>query len=93
MVHVDPSSLQFFEYDTISIHCEAPDFSSEWILKWNQKENGTETTKEEISTGFITFNPAYASHTGEYWCENEEGNRSNSVNITVTGMNYTIGVH
>ncbi len=38
---------------------------------------------EEISNNIKL---AFASDSGEYWCENEEGERSNSVNITVTGI-------
>jgi len=33
-----------------------------------------------------TTNPAFKRHSGEYWCENEAGEKSDAVNISVTGM-------
>ncbi|XP_030286019.1 low affinity immunoglobulin gamma Fc region receptor II-a-like [Sparus aurata] len=45
------------------------------------KKDSTNTTQLlEASTGSITV----PSDSGEYWCENKEGERSSSINITVT---------
>ena len=38
------------------------------------------------SAGSGTIKPAFASDSGEYWCEDGDGQRSRAVNISVTGM-------
>lgn len=80
-----PNRLQFFEYETIQLNCTGLDFSTDWRVMRELKENLKNATKWETARNSFTIYPAYASDTGEYWCENEEGDRSNSVNITVTG--------
>ncbi|KAM8748190.1 uncharacterized protein AB9X84_015937 [Acanthopagrus schlegelii] len=42
------------------------------------------TSQWETSTGTVIIKPAFAWQGGEYWCENRAGERTNSVNITVT---------
>ncbi len=78
--------LQFFEYDYIFVNCEDLDFSSEWRVMRKLKEDPTNTTQWETAAGSITIKLAFPSDSGEYWCENEEGEKSNSVNITFTGI-------
>ncbi|XP_030287671.1 low affinity immunoglobulin gamma Fc region receptor II-a-like [Sparus aurata] len=49
------------------------------------KKDSTNTTQLwETSTVSITVKPHSTSESGEYWCENKEGERSSSINITVT---------
>ncbi|XP_039677544.1 Fc receptor-like protein 5 [Perca fluviatilis] len=81
--HITPIKLQFFEYESISVDCVL-DYSSEWRVMRKLKEVQTNTTQWETSTGIITIKPAFTSDSGEYWCENKDGERSNSVNITIT---------
>ncbi|XP_028420347.1 low affinity immunoglobulin gamma Fc region receptor II-a-like isoform X2 [Perca flavescens] len=86
--HIAPNKLQFFEYESISVDCEL-DYSSEWRVMKNLKEVSTNTTQWE-TTGTITIKPAFTSDSGEYWCENKEGERSNSVNITITASEVVL---
>ncbi|KAI3375917.1 hypothetical protein L3Q82_003773 [Scortum barcoo] len=81
---IAPSRLQFFEYDSIFINCDELEVSSEWRVMRKLKEDPANTTQWETSTGSITIKLAFTSDSGEYWCENEDGGRSNSINITVT---------
>lgn len=83
---VDPNRLQFFEYDSIFVNCEGFDISSEWRVMRKLKEDPTNTNQWETSSGSITIEIAFASDSGEYWCENKQGERSDSINITVTGI-------
>ncbi|XP_032382968.1 Fc receptor-like protein 5 [Etheostoma spectabile] len=82
--HISPNQLQFFEYESISVDCGELDHSSEWRVMRKLKEDPTNTSQWETSTGTITIEIPFTSDTGEYWCENKEGGRSNSVNITIT---------
>ncbi|KAI3376728.1 hypothetical protein L3Q82_016488, partial [Scortum barcoo] len=81
-VRIDPNRLQFFEYESISFDCAGFHGPSEWRVI---KNNPTNSTQWETSAPSLNINPAFVSHSGEYWCENGEGERSNTVNITVTG--------
>ncbi|XP_030287642.1 low affinity immunoglobulin gamma Fc region receptor II-a-like [Sparus aurata] len=42
------------------------------------------TSQWETSTGSVKIKLAFVSHSGAYWCENRSGERTDSVNITVT---------
>ncbi|XP_028420686.1 low affinity immunoglobulin gamma Fc region receptor II-b-like [Perca flavescens] len=78
---IDPNRLQFFEYESISFYCEGFHGPTEWRV---MKKIPLNTTRWATSKGFLNIKVAFESHSGEYWCENGEGERSNSVNITVT---------
>ncbi|XP_039679333.1 low affinity immunoglobulin gamma Fc region receptor II-c-like [Perca fluviatilis] len=78
---IDPNRLQFFEYESISFYCEGFHGPTEWRV---MKKIPSNTTQWATSKGFLNIKVAFESHSGEYWCENGEGERSNSVNITVT---------
>nr|XP_033466268.1 low affinity immunoglobulin gamma Fc region receptor III-like [Epinephelus lanceolatus]XP_033466269.1 low affinity immunoglobulin gamma Fc region receptor III-like [Epinephelus lanceolatus] len=79
VLHVDPNRLQFFEYDSISFKCRGFHGSSEWRVMRKVSSNVS-----QWDSGFLNITPAFETHSGEYWCENAEGDRSNAVNITVT---------
>ncbi|XP_059210489.1 low affinity immunoglobulin gamma Fc region receptor II-like [Centropristis striata] len=80
-INVDPNRLQFFEYESISLTCGGIHGSSEWRV---MKKISSNTSRVETSTGSLKINPAFESHSGEYFCESGEGERSNAVNISVT---------
>lgn len=48
--------------------------------------NTTNYSHCDTSASSCTIKPAYSRHSGEYWCENEKGDKSEVVNITITGM-------
>ncbi|XP_035850140.1 low affinity immunoglobulin gamma Fc region receptor II-like [Sander lucioperca] len=80
-----PTRLQFFEYESFSFTCEGFTGSAKWRGVRNIKgyiptcSNSTVT-----STVTCTISSAFETDSGEYWCEAEGGERSNTVNITVT---------
>ncbi|XP_030608877.1 low affinity immunoglobulin gamma Fc region receptor II-b-like [Archocentrus centrarchus] len=75
-----PSRLQLFEYQSVSFTCEGLNDSAGWKVRntrgiVNRCSNGT------VKTCSIDY--AFASDTGEYWCESG-AERSNTVNINVS---------
>lgn len=50
------------------------------------KKTPSMATTRKSSTGILNIMTAYLLDGGEYWCENLKGEKSNTVNITVTGM-------
>ncbi|KAF3698144.1 Low affinity immunoglobulin gamma Fc region receptor II Fc gamma receptor IIB [Channa argus] len=80
-LRIDPNKLQFFEYESISLRCEGSHGPTEWRVL---KKLLSQSTQWETSAGSLNITPALVSHSGEYFCENEEGERSNSINITIT---------
>ncbi|XP_026013109.1 high affinity immunoglobulin gamma Fc receptor I-like [Astatotilapia calliptera] len=80
-LHVHPNRLQFFEYDSISLNCSGFHGPAEWRVI---KKLGLNSTQWETSTRTLYVKPAFKSHSGEYWCENEDGEKSSTVNITIT---------
>ncbi|XP_034531935.1 low affinity immunoglobulin gamma Fc region receptor III-like isoform X2 [Notolabrus celidotus] len=79
--HIDPQRLHFFEYEYITLNCEGFTGSTEWRV---MKNNPLKATGWENSVRSLSIGPAFEVHSGEYWCENGEGERSNALNIVVT---------
>ncbi|XP_041821434.1 low affinity immunoglobulin gamma Fc region receptor II-b-like [Chelmon rostratus] len=86
-LHIHPSRLQFFWYDSITLTCAAGGSSDGWMLK----RNTSSETFQPCNSGWgmsngstCTIQDAYPSDTGVYWCESDRGECSNTVNITVT---------
>ncbi|XP_030608871.1 Fc receptor-like B [Archocentrus centrarchus] len=80
-LHVHPNTLQFFEYDSISLNCMGFHGPAEWRVI---KKLALNSTQWETSTRTLDIKPAITSDSGEYWCENEDGEKSKSVTITIT---------
>ena len=84
-LHIAPNRQQHFEYESVTFHCEGFNDSTQLRGIRNAKEFNPLCDIKGTSAGsFCTFDQIYAADSGEYWCETE-GQRSNSVNITVTG--------
>ncbi|XP_067380149.1 low affinity immunoglobulin gamma Fc region receptor III-A-like [Channa argus] len=82
---VVPDKLQFFEYDSVSIYCNKTD-DTEWkVMRTLTGTIPTTYSHWNTLTSAFTIKPAFFRHSGKYWCENEKGERSEAVNITVTG--------
>ncbi|XP_053199182.1 low affinity immunoglobulin gamma Fc region receptor II-c-like [Scomber japonicus] len=78
-----PDRLQFFLYENVSVHCDENDGFTGWRLKTNlNKIPSANSSGCHLSS--CTIFPILQSHSGEYWCEDEEGGISHAVNISVT---------
>ncbi|XP_053199669.1 low affinity immunoglobulin gamma Fc region receptor III-like [Scomber japonicus] len=78
-----PDRLQFFLYEKVSVHCDENDGFTGWRLKTNlNKIPSANSSGCHLSS--CTIYPILQSHSGEYWCEDEEGGKSHAVNISVT---------
>ncbi|XP_051251140.1 uncharacterized protein LOC127360703 isoform X3 [Dicentrarchus labrax] len=88
--HIDPNRLQFFEYESFSVNCAGFHNPTEWRVMRKVSPNAS---PQEVSTGYLNIKPAFVSHSGEYWCENGDGERSNiTVNITVTAGSVILDI-
>ncbi|XP_041841845.1 Fc receptor-like protein 5, partial [Melanotaenia boesemani] len=76
-VRIVTDRQQFFEYESITFHCEG---SSQLRRIRNKKQFIKEC---DTSTGTCSIGSGYESDTGEYWCETDS-EKSSTVNITVT---------
>ncbi|XP_078020050.1 Fc receptor-like protein 5 isoform X2 [Epinephelus lanceolatus] len=92
-LRITPDRLQHFKYESVSFDCEGPDGSTKLRVIKNTEEFDPACHITQTSSGSsCTIRRVYPSDSGEYWCETEGGERSNSVNISVTeeGNNVTL---
>ncbi|KAK5614686.1 hypothetical protein CRENBAI_006277 [Crenichthys baileyi] len=78
--------LQFFEYESVTVQCKLIDGVNAWrVMRELHKARSTNSSDPCSSpASSCTIKPALERHSGEYWCENDEGKRSGAVNISVT---------
>ncbi|XP_044198117.1 Fc receptor-like protein 5 [Thunnus albacares] len=86
VICIVPNRLQFFQYESVTFHCEEFDGSAGCKRVHESKGKippcGTNRTKSAGSSCDIPN--VYPDDSGEYWCE-AGGGRNSSINITVTG--------
>ncbi len=94
-LRVSPDRSQFFRYNSISLSCEDQLKSTGWKVKRNTSGGGVRACSSgwgSISSGSTCIiRNIYPPDSGVYWCESEDGERSNGVNITITGTAYNTG--
>ncbi|XP_067435892.1 low affinity immunoglobulin gamma Fc region receptor III-A-like isoform X8 [Thunnus thynnus] len=84
-LRITPNRLQHFQHDSVSLDCVGFDDSTQLRGIRNNKEFTSACDIKRTPTGsFCTIDRVYPTDSGEYWCETDGGERSNSVNITVT---------
>ncbi|AWO97273.1 Hypothetical protein SMAX5B_004448 [Scophthalmus maximus] len=87
-LRLSPDRSQFFRYDTIALNCEDCSNSTGWKVKRRTLEGGVwpcSTSWGTTTSGSTcTIGNIYPSDSGVYWCESAGGERTNSVNITIT---------
>ncbi|XP_026225317.1 sialoadhesin-like isoform X2 [Anabas testudineus] len=85
-LHITPNRQQHFEYDRMAFHCESNDGSTKLKGIRNTEEFTPSCNFKRTTSGSTcSIDKAYPGDSGEYWCETKKGERSNAVNITVTG--------
>ncbi|KAI9524488.1 hypothetical protein NQZ68_018172 [Dissostichus eleginoides] len=82
-LHIVTERLQLFEYTPFSFLCEGLGSALRGFRNNNELIQGCYNI--DSSTLNCTIPEAYAIESGLYWCEDEKGEKSNSVDITVTG--------
>ncbi|XP_026010231.1 low affinity immunoglobulin gamma Fc region receptor II-like isoform X2 [Astatotilapia calliptera] len=86
-LRVTPNRLQHFQYEPLSFDCESPDGpielrgvrTSDQLLEHFSPACNSKTTSSSC-----TISQTYVTDSAEYWCEVKGGQRTNSVNITIT---------
>ncbi|XP_010768214.1 low affinity immunoglobulin gamma Fc region receptor III-like, partial [Notothenia coriiceps] len=80
-LHIVTERLQLFEYEPFSFLCKGLGSARGFR---NNNELIQSCYNNSSSTLNCTIPEAYAPDSGVYWCEDEKGRKSNSVDITVT---------
>ncbi|XP_050925622.1 Fc receptor-like protein 5 [Lates calcarifer] len=84
-LRITPNRLQYFEFEPVSFECVGFGGLSDLRVIRKTKEFKPVCDIKRTSMGsFCKIERAYPSDSGEYWCETKEGERSSTVNITVT---------
>ncbi|XP_026225458.1 high affinity immunoglobulin gamma Fc receptor I-like, partial [Anabas testudineus] len=81
---IHPNRAQFFEYESVTFYCEGVSYC-EVVRDSNGNIHISNTIEKRTRTGSsCTLRNVYLPDSGNYWCDAGGGNKSNSVNITVT---------
>nr|XP_008302642.1 PREDICTED: high affinity immunoglobulin gamma Fc receptor I-like [Stegastes partitus] len=84
-LHIVPNRLQHFQFESVSFRCEGLGGSPQ-IRGIRKTEEFTPVCdiKRTSEGSSCTVDRVYQGDSGSYWCETEQGDRSDVVNITVT---------
>ncbi|XP_042073047.1 uncharacterized protein LOC121813384 isoform X2 [Haplochromis burtoni] len=83
-LRVVPNRLQFFEYESVTFHCEGVDYC-EVVHKFKGKVESCSKTNKTTPTGSsCTIKNVYTDDSGAYWYETKGGTRSKIIKIRVT---------
>ncbi|XP_049424603.1 Fc receptor-like protein 5 isoform X2 [Epinephelus fuscoguttatus] len=86
-LRVTPDRLQHFEYEPVSFHCEGiPGPVRMKMIRDTEQQHLVCDIKRTPTVSSCTIGEIYKGDSGEYWCENEAGERSNTVNISVSDV-------
>ncbi|XP_055364160.1 Fc receptor-like protein 4 isoform X2 [Betta splendens] len=84
---IRPDRSFFFSYEEIALICSSPEGPGIWTVRRNTSKQTAQRCQKGWGTprgSTCTINDSDRSDIGVYWCETESGNRSSTVNITVT---------
>ncbi|XP_041841964.1 high affinity immunoglobulin gamma Fc receptor I-like [Melanotaenia boesemani] len=86
LLHVSPERLQFFLYESFVMHCEETDGTAGWKVMRKLHKTSPADSPEACNAAAPScrISPALVSLSGTYWCENEEAEKSDAVNVSVT---------
>ncbi|XP_023201350.1 uncharacterized protein LOC111610762 [Xiphophorus maculatus] len=81
-----PRRLQFFEYESITVQCELMEDANVWrVMREFHKSRPTNSSDPCSSPApSCTIKPALEKHSGEYWCENDLGETSRTLSVSIT---------
>lgn len=89
-LRVSPDRSQFFRYDSVSLSCDSQSNLTGWKVKRKTLKGGVKTCTSSWGSASLgstcIIGKAYPSDSGEYWCQSGDGETSNGINITITGM-------
>ncbi|XP_028420689.1 low affinity immunoglobulin gamma Fc region receptor II-b-like [Perca flavescens] len=83
-LRITPNRLQLFQFDSVSFDCGGSDGSTKLRGIRNTEEFVPECDIKTPTGSTCTIDRVYPADSGEYWCETEGGDTSNTVNISVT---------
>ncbi|CAK6982044.1 low affinity immunoglobulin gamma Fc region receptor II-like [Scomber scombrus] len=85
-LRITPNRQQHFQLASVSLNCDGIDDSIQLRgIRTNDKFTPACQIKRTQTGSFCTIDRAFPGDSGEYWCETNGGERSNSISITVTG--------
>nr|XP_020516594.1 low affinity immunoglobulin gamma Fc region receptor II-a-like [Labrus bergylta] len=81
----EPNILQFFEYESLTFHCEGSyDSTGLKIVHRSKGELQTCETPVTSTRSSCTMKTVYLDDNGQYWCESGDRKTSDIIYITVT---------
>ncbi|XP_036072646.1 low affinity immunoglobulin gamma Fc region receptor II-b-like isoform X2 [Oryzias melastigma] len=87
-LRISPDRSQFFQYQSFTLRCEDPLNSTDWTVKRRTLDGGVRPCSSSGSPCVIRN--AFPTDSGVYWCESDDGERSNQINVTVTDLSVIL---